>query len=350
MMKFLSNKEMNKITKSTLALVLAGTFTFSTTNAFANESDAKTNEEAYQTIELPNNVTKDTKVNNLNEDASKENNEELNKTAAPSLVPGNFFYFAKITIEKIKLAFTFNQEKEAKILAEYAAERLSEADVLFKNGKEQEATELIEKAIENMSNVDKGEVDVVVDDKEDSLNEVNELLSQNIIALKAALEKIKNPVAKAALQKNIEKSYAKLAKKIAKIDKKYELEKEEQTITIDQKITKEISSIGVEDKANKEENKNEKTAVVPVSPVKEVKHELKNDKKAAQAQEKLARELAKKEEKAKREEAKQQWKELKDKEKQERKEFKQNLKLKDHEHKQKNHEEKGNRGEHKGNN
>ena len=35
------------------------------------------------------------------------------------------------------------------------------------------------------------------------------------------MEKVKNPVAKAALEKNIKKSYAKLAKKIAKWESKY---------------------------------------------------------------------------------------------------------------------------------
>ncbi|MFO1445669.1 hypothetical protein KDN24_21210 [Bacillus sp. Bva_UNVM-123] len=219
-MKYLSNKELAKITKGTLALVIAGTLTFSTTNAFANEKD-ETVEKTYQTVDLPHSVTNTSK-------------QEVNETETPSLIPGSFFYFAKIAFEKMHLAVTFDKEKEAKILAEYAAERFAEADVLFKNGKEDEATELIKKAIEHISNieniasndkdsteestktenpkVENGKIDVVTKE-EGATDEVNQLLSQNIIALKAALEKVKNPVAKAALQKNIEKSYAKLARK-----------------------------------------------------------------------------------------------------------------------------------------
>lgn len=348
MMKFLSNKEMNKLTKISLTLVLAGTFTFSTTNAFATEGETSVDQGTYQTVELPNNHLKNTLENNLNEESSIVNNEDLKGTKAPSLVPGNFFYFAKVAFEKTKLAFTINQEKEAKILAEYAAERLAEAEVLFKNGKQKEATELIEKAIENISNVDKDNVDVVIDDKEDSLKEVNFLLSQNIIALKAALEKVENPVARAAIQKNIEKSYARLAKKMAKIEKKYDLKKEEQENKVEPKINNENSSNG-------------NTVVVPVSSAKELKEELEKQKKSLHEQDKIARELAKKEEKAnreqdkreektKREESKKQWKELKEKEKQERKEYKHNEKHKAHEYKPNNYEEKGSKGENRGNN
>ena len=56
--------------------------------------------------------------------------------------------------------------------------------------------------------------------KDESLVEVEKMVSQNILSLQAAMEKVKNPVAKAALEKNIKKSYAKLAKKQAKFEEK----------------------------------------------------------------------------------------------------------------------------------
>lgn len=48
-MKFLSSKEMNKMAKSTLALVIAGTFTFSAATAFASENKE---DEEFETVEI----------------------------------------------------------------------------------------------------------------------------------------------------------------------------------------------------------------------------------------------------------------------------------------------------------
>ncbi|EFV79118.1 hypothetical protein HMPREF1013_00606 [Bacillus sp. 2_A_57_CT2] len=50
-MKFLSSKEMNKMAKSTLALVIAGTFTFSAATAFASENKE---DEEFETVEIKN--------------------------------------------------------------------------------------------------------------------------------------------------------------------------------------------------------------------------------------------------------------------------------------------------------
>lgn len=239
-LKFLSNKELQKLGRTSLALVLAGTFTFSTSLASAAENTDETDQ--YETVELPDNL--DVPKENLQDQAKGEKVED----DTPSLLPGSFFYFAKIALEKIKLAFTFNQEKEAKLLATFAAERLAEAEALFKEGKEDEALEAIKNAFESLENVEsiigeeesvdhaadteaKTENDVSTENElktdvasEDSEAEedtgVDKLLTQNIIALTAAMEKVKNPKAKAALQKNIEKSYAKLASKIEKMEKK----------------------------------------------------------------------------------------------------------------------------------
>ncbi|RFU70781.1 hypothetical protein D0469_04845 [Peribacillus saganii] len=246
-MKILSTKEMNKIAKSALAMVIAGTFTFSATAAFADE--LKSADQA-ASVELK------TEVNTQNTSGADVNTEETLKEAEtkleeikkenPTSLPGDFFYFTKTSLEKIKLALTFDKVKEAELLASYASERLAEAEALFDAGKEEEALNAIKKATAFMENAGKiveegseketetkdqdskeSETEKSTDDKteiedketEDTkLEEVENKLSQNIIALKAALEKVKNPTAKAALKKNIEKSYAKLAKKLEKIE------------------------------------------------------------------------------------------------------------------------------------
>ena len=135
-MKKLSNQEMKKIAKSTLALVLAGTFAFSPI-AMAEENNSEV-----ETVELQN-------VSPEEIEEAKTQVDELEDTN-PSLIPGDFFYFAKIALEKIRLAFTLDNAKEAELLATYAAERLQEASALFAEGKEEEALKVIEAAVEYM--------------------------------------------------------------------------------------------------------------------------------------------------------------------------------------------------------
>ncbi|MBU8877561.1 hypothetical protein BGM26_00980 [Bacillus sp. FJAT-29790] len=387
-LKFLSNKEMNKIAKSTLAIVLAGTFTFSSSLAYASE---KTDEnEKYETVVLENQTSTESDVKSVEViEEGKDQVEEIEKNA-PSLVAGNFFYFAKIALEKIKLAFTFDKVKESELLATYASERLAEAEILFAEGDEEKALQTIEKAIEYMQSVeilvededkddaglnDEVEIDEPVTDeekntdtnetkvdevnieddgtkddsaidevtqddspiddvnaeesvsKDEPMKEVKELISQNILALQAALNKVKNPVAKAALQKNIEKSYAKLAKKIAKIEKKYaeldqhkkdevkegtELVKVEEEVIVDSGTDAEIPN-DVKTEVDKEE------IVTPVKHHNEAKSELKQQRKEAREEYKEKKAEIK-------EEAKQSIKAIKQEEKQSIKAVKQEAK------------------------
>jgi hypothetical protein len=259
--KYINQIEMNKIAKSALAMVLAGSFTFSSA-ALADDTTV----DPAQTVEAPteNVVTNDSVVTT---DATVQAKDEV-KVEAPKLVPGDFFYFAKLAIEKIKLILTTNDVKEAALVATFASERLAEAESLFKEGKEDLAVKTIQEALEGMKVADnvveeekdatkvegekvvtedqtKTEGDVVtaptenkttdtvapIEDEpttdEEAVEEVKEILSQNIIALTAAMEKVKNPVAKAALQRNIEKSYAKLEKKLAKIEARLAKDTEE---------------------------------------------------------------------------------------------------------------------------
>jgi Domain of unknown function (DUF5667) len=299
-LKFLSSNELQKLGRTTLALIIAGSFTFSTSLAAAAENTAETDE--YQTVELPDTLD----VPKANQEV---NNEEKTKgekveNEVPSLLPGSFFYFAKVVLEKIQLAFTFNQEKEAKLLATFAAERLAEAEALFKEGKEDEALKAIENAFESLEDVksiaeddkeisddsaemdekaetedsvkeelelNKGAVEVNVDD------DVHELLSQNMIALTAAMEKVKNPKAKAALQKNIEKSYARLTSKIEKVKEKEKNTDVEETIK---------DTLVKGDESLTENTPTEKN-IVPVKLNKQEKTVQKQEKKVVQEEAKI---------------------------------------------------------------
>ncbi|MBY0120952.1 DUF5667 domain-containing protein [Bacillus sp. S/N-304-OC-R1] len=371
-MKFLSAKEMNKIAKVTLALVLAGSFTFSSTLASAAEKTDHT--EKYETIVLDNQTLKNTSKTDDKENAQfdQDQQQEATKEEKPSLVPGNFFYFAKIAIEKIKLALTFDDKKEAKLLAEYAAERLAESEALFADGKEDQAVEVIDKALETLTKAedktvnnhqkgtakdeptveetenkeqngekiavteetskdkDNADDEVTVDQPAD---EMEGLISQNIIALKAALEKVKNPVAKAALQKNIDKSYARLAKKLEKLNHKHELKKEAELATkeevSDEQVSKEDNQDDVTvntDKTSQVAVKKDEEAVSPEKTKHENADKLKLMKNTAKAEIKQTREVAKKQIKQQRVEAKEERKQQHEAVKQEAKQARQEAK------------------------
>lgn len=235
-MNFISINQFKKITKGTLAIVLASTFSFSSL-VFANEN--ATTQANYETVDL----------------SALQEQLESTQEEAPSIIPGDFFYFAKITLEKIKLAITIDNAKEAELMATYASERLAEAAVLYGEGKEAEALEVIQTAIEYMessqnvideetitekeitneqpsqetpepatdesNNTDDSAVIEVEDNEDNPYAGAQDTLRNNIVALTAAMSHVGNDQARASLQKNIDKTYAKLAKKLAKLEKKY---------------------------------------------------------------------------------------------------------------------------------
>jgi hypothetical protein len=158
----------------------------------------------------------------------------------PSLIPGDFFYFVKMITEKIRLAVTYDDYKEAKLLAEFAAERIAEANALIVKGKTEEAEQLLKEAISIQNSVgDKlpvKEENATVNSEPEAteqqtaaLTEVNEAgkteeviqikLANNIDSLLAVLEKIDNENAQQAILKNLQKSFKKLDKKMTKIEK-----------------------------------------------------------------------------------------------------------------------------------
>jgi hypothetical protein len=68
--------------------------------------------------------------------------------AKAGILPDNFFYFVKLMVEKIDLAFTSNDKEKAKLLSQYAAERIAEANALIQKGETAQAAQALQKAID----------------------------------------------------------------------------------------------------------------------------------------------------------------------------------------------------------
>ncbi|WP_102348147.1 DUF5667 domain-containing protein [Bacillus sp. Marseille-P3661] len=272
--KKLTKVVVNGLLSSTLVL------TMGTGAVFANETDSET--AVVETVETSSVQTENESIqeNEGNDTTSQQSIEsnvtgeeqiefELEELDSPSLIPGDFFYFVKMVAEKIRLAVTFDEYKEAQLLANYAAERIAEANALIAQGKVEKAEQLLKDAIsiqelasellpsneveteevveetaseveatetatteeveptevasETVEEVDGTETDTEVESTEEeqtdeTIGEIEHKLANNIDALLMVLAKIDNPKAQAAIMKNIQKSFAKLEKKIKKME------------------------------------------------------------------------------------------------------------------------------------
>lgn len=198
-----------------------------------------------------------------NEEAVIEIDEER-----PSLIPGDFFYFVKQSIENIQLALTFDDYKEAQLLAKFAEERIKEANALIAAGDTEGAVETLQKAIEqqeesmatmaaiedeakeedneegneeNSIDLDANENENTNEDEDEDADEGTEndgntdetdesnddqnsrnnsdaKYTQNIDSLLKAMEKVDNPNAQKALSRNIERSFGQMQKKLDKAE------------------------------------------------------------------------------------------------------------------------------------
>jgi hypothetical protein len=265
----MKNKRMSQfVTSSVLASTLV--FSLGAGAAFANEDETQATETTIEQVEIVTEgttttsedtttgvETEETNTGEVTEPTTEEagTDEELEieeattdsesadvsveeETEAPSLVPGDFFYFVKLMSEKIRLAFTFDDYKEAKLLADFAAERIAEANSLIADGKSEEAAELLKAAIETQEQVnevipeseeapevvtnvtDGEETEAATPETDSEATEVEKKLAHNIDALMVVLAKVENPKAQQAIMKNIQKSFVKLDKKITKIEEK----------------------------------------------------------------------------------------------------------------------------------
>ncbi|WP_088012568.1 DUF5667 domain-containing protein [Gottfriedia acidiceleris] len=197
------------------------------------------------------------------------------KEEAPALVKGDFFYFVKTTVEKIQLLLTTDKVKEAELLSDFAQERIHEARELIKEGKEDLAKQTIKEALGQMENAQgqlddklptvtepttsetttestvttkpaEDSTDVEKEDQEKAetekenvekhekqkltkeqkeITKIQHHLNNNLLVLANVLDQVKNPKAKAAIAKNIEKSFNKISERLEKVLKQTEQEK-----------------------------------------------------------------------------------------------------------------------------
>lgn len=180
-----------------------------------------------------------------------------------SLLPGDFFYFTKKLLENVQLALTFNEVKEAELLAGFAEERIKEAEALLAQGEEDLANEILQEAIEQQElalakydQVQSSEEEEPATEEttevfeDDAIQELapadpvraalEEKFAANLTALQTALEKVENPKAREALAKIIikaEKKFEeKINKKLAKVEEK-EKEADKKRAHLDAKLT-----------------------------------------------------------------------------------------------------------------
>ncbi|PKH10099.1 DUF5667 domain-containing protein [Planomicrobium sp. MB-3u-38] len=183
--------------------------------------------------------------------AAEENATDTTVAEEPALVPGDFFYFLKQLQETVQLAFTFDQAAEAELFAEYAEQRILEAEALMAAGDEELAVQTLEKALalyeEGLDQLVDGDedekeeppadepdgeelpaeeaeeepVDMGSETDEDLTEEdaraaLEAKFSSSLLALQAAMEKVTNPQAKESLAKNVAKAMERLDRKVAK--------------------------------------------------------------------------------------------------------------------------------------
>ncbi|MDN3019029.1 DUF5667 domain-containing protein [Paenibacillus sp. BSR1-1] len=215
----------NLVTSGMLASTLI--FSFGAGSAFANGDGTEATTDSTVTTDQVQNGTDqiETKTDqNGTDQVEGEATTEQVKVETPSLVPGDFFYFVKTLTEKIQLAFTFDDYKQAQLLADFASERIAEANALFADGKTEEAAALLKEAIATQEEASQTLPATKTNSTDDSQSaeegEVETKLAHNIDALCAAVAHVKNPTAQQAIMKNVQKSFAKLAKKATKLEEK----------------------------------------------------------------------------------------------------------------------------------
>lgn len=232
---------------------------------------AETSNQAVDTTVVPSGQEREQEeiveegTNELDEQMMDDNFEEnqIEDEEEPSLLPDDFFYFAKKLIENVQLAFTFDEVKEAELLADFAEKRIMEAVALKVQGEDSLADEILQEAIEQQDlalakfeeiqssqeaapTIGEQTISNEITDNPD-LSGLKVKFEANLLALHLALEKVENPTAKESLEKNILKAQAKFEEKINK--KLANLEKKKQN------ANEKHEELGVETKelAEKEE-------------------------------------------------------------------------------------------------
>lgn len=95
------------------------------------------------------NSTNQTTTNSTNTTVAVQNSTAAGSTtdASAGTLPGDFFYFIKTTVENIRLAFTFHDVAKAELLAQYAQQRIAEANALIAKGETTLAQQTLQQAV-----------------------------------------------------------------------------------------------------------------------------------------------------------------------------------------------------------
>ncbi len=185
------------------AAVVLGTIAGMTGSAFAdNSTTANTS------------VTSST-TNSTNEIAGSTT---LNPTPVS---PDSYLYFVTQVTQAIHVALASSDVQKAQLLAQYGQQQIAQANALLQSGQTDSAKQLLAQAVTNqLLAVDTS--NTVTQSGQASTGDVAGIkgeVSGNISALAQALQNVNNPKAKAALEKNIEKAFKHLEKRLQNIGK-----------------------------------------------------------------------------------------------------------------------------------
>jgi hypothetical protein len=364
----------NFIIKGTLVTLLASSSALTGLATFAQAEGTTSTTENTNSADLDTSTVIQAKTNIddrfLTEVEGSTDAEVESDNSGLSLLPGDFFYFFKVIIEKLQVSLTFDDQEKALLIAGIAAERIAEAEALLEQGNEELALEIMEQAVLTIQNseefgVEEAEVendasttteqetsveedleetelpaaegetteDEVISNEDEGVEVESGLegqIAQNIIALTLAMEKVKNPVAKAALARNIERSITRIEARLAKLeantedeihelnedseveivaDIETEVEMETELTTVALETSSEVNTT-IEADADLDANK----IIAPtVLAVKETRNELKAAAKAVKEEAKEKKKAGLEIAKEKREQAKEKQKEAKGK-------------------------------------
>ncbi|MGM8214760.1 hypothetical protein ACLIA0_04195 [Bacillaceae bacterium W0354] len=129
------------------------------------------------------------------------------------------FDYVLLLTTQLNRALEVEDSESAKVLLDWAEQQIEQAQKLYDEGHVEEAKRLLEESIEVFEQSEKDE-DKEEQNKEDSEKEEKfnrKHYGQNVISLALNLEKVKNPVAKAALKRNIKRALDRLEAKYGDI-------------------------------------------------------------------------------------------------------------------------------------
>ncbi|MCA1064372.1 DUF5667 domain-containing protein (plasmid) [Rossellomorea sp. AcN35-11] len=238
--------------------VMATAFSLGGGGVFANENEGVESEEKEVKVEARAQV--EMSLEDIEESDGSVGSDKKAKEDAPSLLPGDMLYFLKTLKENVQLAFTFDEEKDAELLASFTEERIQEAEALYDEGNKEEARKTLERAVEQQEEaLEKFDTVIKTSDEksfsEDRVPKLEEKLETNLASLQVALDNVENKKAKEALTKNITRIKEHREKQVKKHESKKEwrIEKKQEKLDTENKKIKDSPKIKSEDNFSKKQ-------------------------------------------------------------------------------------------------